>query len=140
MKSSRISQAIVAAGGVFVVLGYLSPWAIEDPNHEGPIADVMFWRQSEVFRREYLLADVLILLPFLLTITLMAQKPRSRVSQAVGLLSGIFYIVLPFYYRTNVVRLHHVPTDIIYSVVVGGVLFLVGVGFAVSRASAHGTE
>ncbi|WP_152418258.1 hypothetical protein [Natrinema limicola] len=139
MKSSKISQAIVAAGGLFVVVGYLSPWAIEDPNREGPIVDVMFWRQSEAFRQEYLLADVLTLLPLLLTVMLIAQNPKSRVSQAVGLLSGIFYILLPFYYRTNIIIQHHVATDIIYSILVGGVLFLVGVGFAVSRASARRT-
>lgn len=140
MKSSRISQAIVAASGVFVVIGYISPWAVVDPDHEGPVADIKFWRQNAAFELDYLRADVLTLLPLLLTGVLFARNPKSRVSQAVGVLSGIFYIVLPFYYRTNVVRLHHIHTDIIYSVLVGGVIILVGVGFAVSRASAHGTE
>ncbi|WP_089872892.1 hypothetical protein [Halogranum rubrum] len=140
MKSSRISQAIVAAGGVFVALGYLSPWAVVDPNHEGPVADIKFWRQNVAFELDYLEADVLTLLPLLLTGALFAWNPKSRVSQIVGVLTGIFYISLPFYYRMNIVRLHHVPTDIIYSVLVGGVLILVGVGFAVLIDSARETQ
>ncbi|MDX5989657.1 hypothetical protein E6P09_19230 (plasmid) [Haloferax mediterranei ATCC 33500] len=137
MKSSRISQAIVAAGGAFVALGYLSPWAVVDPNHEGPVADIKFWRQNVAFELDYLEANVLTLLPLLLTGVLFAWNPKSRVSQVVGVLSGLFYISLPFYYRMNIVRLHHVPTDIIYSVLVGGVLILVGVGFAVLTDSVH---
>lgn len=137
MKSSRISQAIVAAGGSFIALGYLSPWAVVDPNHEGPVADIKFWRQDVAFELDYLQADVLTLFPLVLTAVLLARNPKSRVAQVVGLLSGMFYIALPFYYRTNMVALHHMPADIIYSVMVGGILILAGIGFTLSRVSAR---
>ncbi len=97
----------------------------------------MFWRQNTAFDLDYFQADVLTLLPLVLTVMLIAQDPRSRVAHATGLLSGLFYVGLPIYYRTNLVELHHVATDFIYSVLVGGVLILLGVGVTVSRVVTH---
>ncbi|MGM0590108.1 MAG: hypothetical protein ACQETI_00525 [Halobacteriota archaeon] len=124
---------MVAAGGIFVSYGYLFPWAVVDPEHDGSVADITFWRQDAAFEWDYLQADVVTLLPLVLTGILLIRNPKSRVAQVVGLLSGGFYIWLPFFYQSSVVRLHHVSTEFIYSVLVGGVLILGGVVVAVSR-------